>query len=48
LSKISLFFPGTRQSSTFVDNLTKIGSALSLEERQLHPWGWSAFAGFKA
>jgi len=45
LSKI-VFLSGTKQSPTLVNNLTKIGSTLSLEERRLHPWGQSAFAGF--
>ena len=39
---------GTRQTPILANNLTKIGSTLSLEERRLHAWGQSAFAGFKA
>jgi hypothetical protein len=41
LSKITVR-SGTRQSPTLVNNLTKIGSTLSLEEHQLHAWGRSA------
>jgi hypothetical protein len=44
LSKILILF-GTRQNPTFVIDLTKVGSTLSLEEHQLHAWGWSAFRG---
>ena len=37
LSKIT-FISGTKQSPILVDNLTKIGSNLSQEERRLHAW----------
>jgi hypothetical protein len=36
---------GTRQNPTLVNNLTKIGSTLSPEERRLHAWGRSAYRG---
>jgi hypothetical protein len=44
LSKITVR-SGTRQNPTFVINLTKVGSTLSPEERQLHAWSWPAHRG---
>jgi len=44
LSKI-VSLSGTRQNPAFVNNLTKIGSTLSPEERQLHAWSRSACRG---
>jgi len=35
------------QQSSINHRLQRIGSSLSLEERRLHAWGRSAFAGFK-
>ncbi len=46
LSKIAVSF-GTKQNSTFVINLTKIGSTLSPEEHRLHAWAGPLVAGFK-
>jgi hypothetical protein len=40
------FFLRYKAKPDLANNLTKIGSALSLEEHRLHAWGRSAFAGF--
>jgi hypothetical protein len=44
LSKIDTASSGTEQNPTLANNLTKIGSTRSLEERQSHAGDRSAFA----
>jgi len=46
LSKITVR-SGTRQSPTFVINLTKVGSTLSPEERQPLERNWPAYGGIQ-